>query len=67
LNHEATRVKNVTSATAARGVDGQPAMARMTRPIGRDVASTCPVMMMSDIWSVKGISSQKPRPQASTV
>ena len=51
----------------ARGVDGQPAMARMTRPIGCDVASTWPVMMMSDIWSVNGISSQKPRPQASTV
>ncbi len=41
-------------------------MARISRPIGGDVASTWPVMMMSDIWSVNGISSQKPRPQAST-
>ena len=42
-------------------------MARITRPIGGEVASTWPVMMMSDICSVKGISSQKPRPHASTV
>ena len=42
-------------------------MVRMTRPIGGDVASTWPVMMMSDIWSVKGMSSQKPRPHASTM
>ena len=38
----------------------------MTRPIGGDVASTWPVMMISDIWSVNGISSQKPPPHAST-
>ena len=38
----------------------------MTRPIGGEVASTWPVMMISAIWSVNGISSQKPRPQAST-
>jgi len=33
--------------------------------MGADVASTCPVMMMSDICIVNGISSQKPDPQAS--
>ena len=59
-------MKKVTSATAPRGVRGHVAIPRITRPIGGDVASTCPVMMMSDIWSVNGISSQKPRPHAST-
>ena len=34
--------------------------------IGAEVASTWPVMMTSDICSVNGIRSQKPRPQAST-
>ncbi len=38
----------------------------ITRPIGGEVASTWPVMMTSAICSVNGISSQKPRPQAST-
>ena len=42
------------------------ATTRITRPIGGEVASTWPVMMISAIWSVNGISSQKPRPQAST-
>ena len=37
----------------------------MTRPTGREVASTWPVMMMSAICSVNGINSQKPLPQAS--
>ena len=36
------------------------------RPSARDVASTWPVMIISAICSVNGISSQKPRPQAST-
>ena len=40
---------------------------RISRPIGGDVASTWPVMMTSAICSVKGISSQKPLPQASTI
>jgi hypothetical protein len=44
----------------------QPAIARIARPIGADVASTWPVMMISDICSVNGIRSQKPLPQAST-
>ena len=35
--------------------------------IGGDVASTWPVMITSAICRVKGIRSQKPRPQASTV
>src|SRR6185503_8874114 len=66
LNHDAARVTKVTSATAPRGVRGSEARKRMTRPIGGDVARTWPVMMISAICSVKGISSQKPRPQAST-
>jgi hypothetical protein len=67
LNHDAASVKKVTSATAPRGVRGHDAIVRMTRPIGGEVASTWPVMMMSAIWSVNGISSQKPRPHASTI
>ena len=35
-------------------------------PTGAEVASTWPVMMISDICSVNGIRSQKPLPQAST-
>src|SRR6266851_3309409 len=66
LIHEHASVTNVTSATAPRGVRGHDAMARISRPIGGDVASTCPVMMMSAICIVNGISSQKPRPHAST-
>src|SRR5436309_11908416 len=66
LIHELASAKNVTSATASRGVRGQPAIARMSAPIGGDVASTWPVMITSDICSVNGIRSQKPRPQAST-
>ena len=65
LNHELVMAKNATSATALRGVVGHAAIARMTRPTGREVASTCPVMMMSAICSVNGINSQKPFPQAS--
>ena len=57
--------KNATSATALRGVVGHAATLRMTRPTGCEVASTCPVMMMSAICSVNGINSQKPFPQAS--
>src|SRR5262249_7962734 len=66
FSQDAASVNAVTSATAPRGVRGQDAIARIIRPIGGDVASTWPVMMMSDIWSVKGISSQNPLPQAST-
>ena len=61
-----TSAKNVTSATAPRGVRGQPAIARIAAPIGAEVASTWPVMMISDICSVNGIRSQKPLPHAST-
>ena len=67
LIHELASAKNVTSATASRGVRGQPAIARMSAPIGGDVASTWPVMITSDICSVNGIRSQKPRPHASTI
>jgi hypothetical protein len=56
----------VTNATAVRGVRGQAANARISRPIGAEVASTWPVMMMSDICSVNGIRSQNPLPHAST-
>ena len=66
LNHEVAIAKNATSATAPRGVRGQPAMARIALPIGAEVASTWPVMMISDICSVNGIRSQKPPPHAST-
>ena len=65
LNHELVMAKNATSATALRGVVGHAATRRMIRPTGCEVASTCPVMMMSAICSVNGISSQKPFPQAS--
>src|SRR5678816_3642636 len=65
LNHELVMAKNVTSATALRGVVGHAATLRMTRPTGCEVASTCPVMMMRAIWSVNGINSHKPPPQAS--
>jgi hypothetical protein len=65
LNHELRSAKKVTSATAARGVCGQRAIARIAARIGPDVASTYPVMMMSDICSVNGMRSQKPLPQAS--
>ena len=47
-------------------VTGQPATRRMRRPMGADVASTWPVMITSAICRVKGTSSQKPRPKAST-
>ena len=67
LNHELARAKKVTKATAPRGVRGHDAIARISRPIGGEVASTWPVMMTSAICSVNGIRSQKPRPQASTV
>ena len=59
--------KKVTSATAPRGDRGHDAIARISAPIGGDVASTWPVMMTSAICSVNGIRSQKPRPQASMV
>src|SRR6267143_1348291 len=65
LNHELAMAKNATSATALRGVVGHAANPRMTRPTGGEVASTCPVIMMSAICSVNGINSHKPRPQAS--
>ena len=40
LNHELTRAKSVTHATAARGVDGTAASQRISRPIGGELAST---------------------------
>src|SRR5262245_61164196 len=67
LNHDAASDTKVTSATALFGDFGHDAMPRIARAIGGDVASTWPVMMISDICSVKGIRSQKPRPQASTI
>src|SRR5262249_37171577 len=58
--------KNATSATALRGFVGHDATARIRRPIGREVASTWPVMITSAICIVKGMRSQNPRPQEST-
>src|SRR5262249_10169114 len=42
------------------------ATARISRPIGREVASTWPVMITSAICIVKGMRSQNPRPHEST-
>ena len=65
MNHDENIAKNATSATAPRGVEGHEAMPRIARPIGADVASTWPVMMISDICSVNAIRSQNPLPHAS--
>jgi len=63
--HKSPRMFSAEDVGLLVSLAGHAAIARITRPIGGEVASTWPVMMINDICSVKGISSQKPRPHAS--
>jgi hypothetical protein len=67
LNHDVTIAVSATNTTALRLPRGIPANWSMARRTGAAVATTLPVITISAICMVKGMSDQNPRPQISAI
>ena len=67
LNHDVTIAITATKTTAERLLAGMPASRSMRRCTGAAVATTVPVITISAICMVKGMSDQKPLPQITAI